>query len=290
MKKFILIGIGAFCCLVGMEHPALAQGAVVDGGSYKMTHYGVVADGSATAFGVAAGTPLCLDVASNLSTAGTAIGQWGDNGIDAQRFVFELQTDGSYKLRHKGTTMYVQPVGLSKLANTRIEQNVLLTSGDDAQRWFITDPNGNGRYKFTLKNSVVGTGPAQVLEVGFGSAAPGAPVNLFDDNGFEPAQRWQLARVVLATKNAADAALWVQSYPNPMVQGQRWNLRVEAQHNGSATVAVLDAMGRIAHRETVDLRTGGNALTLAAAALAPGLYLVRVQQGLLVQQTPVVQQ
>ena len=255
-----------------------------------MTHYGVVADGSAAAFGVPAGTALCLDVANNLSAAGTAIAQWGDNGIDAQRYIFELQTDGSYKLRHKGTTMYVQPVGLSKLANARIEQNVLLTTGDDAQRWFITDPNNNGRYKFTLKNSAVGTGPAQVLEVGFGSAAPGAPVNLFDDNGFEPAQRWQLLRTALATKNSADAALWLQAYPNPVASGQGLNLRVEAQRTGPAVVEVLDVMGRKAYHENLGLQTGGNAMMLHTPALAPGLYLVRVQQGDFVQQTQVVQQ
>ena len=290
MKKTLLFGSLAALCLLGTNQSAQAQGAIIPGATYKMVHYGVPADGSASAFGVPAGTPLVLDVNLNLTTAGASIGQWGDNGNDGQRYVFVLQTDGSYKLRHQGTVMYVQTVGLAKAAGTRIEQNVLLTSGDDAQRWFITDPNNNGRYKFTLKNSANATGVSQVLEIGFGSPAPGAPVNLYDDNGFEQAQRWELTRTALATKNAAESALWIQAYPNPVGQGQRLNLRVEAQRPGQAEVEVLDVMGRKVYSQSTELRMGGNPIALTNAPLSPGLYLVRLRQGSFVQQTQLVQQ
>ena len=290
MKKSVLFGSLTALCLLGLGHSASAQGAITNGGTYKMTHYGVVADASAAAFGVPAGSALCLDVDNNLATAGTSIGQWGDNGIDAQRFIFELQTDGSYKLRHKGTVMYVQTVGLSKAVNTQIEQNVLRTTGDDAQRWLITDPNNNGRYKFTLKNSANAAGVSQVLEVGFASPAPGARVNIFDDNGFEPAQRWTLTRTALATKNNAEAVLWLQAYPNPVAAGQALRLRVEAQRTGAAQVRVLDAQGRQVYAQPVAVRQGGNELTLSNQALAAGLYLVQVVQGDAVQQTRIAQQ
>ncbi|GAB3856961.1 hypothetical protein GCM10028822_29950 [Hymenobacter terrigena] len=290
MTKSVLFSSLIALCLLGACQSASAQGAITNGGTYKMTHYGVPADASAAAYGVPAGTPLCLDVNLGLTTAGASIGQWGDNGIDGQRYIFELQTDGSYKLRHRGTVMYVQTVGQSKAANARIEQNVLLTSNDDAQRWFITDPNNNGRYKFTLKNSANAAGISQVLEVGFGSAAPGAPVNLFDDNAFEQAQRWQLLRTALATKNAVDSGLWLQAYPNPLAAGQALNLRVEAQRSGPAAVEVLDVMGRVVYRQTTSLEPGGNPMALANAPLMPGLYLVRLHQGGFVQQTQFVQQ
>ena len=289
MKKTVLIG----SLLVGSvltAGSAQAQGAIVNGASYKLTHFDVPADGSAAAYGVPAGSALCMDVDNNLATAGTSIGQWGDNGNDAQRYIFELQADGSYKFRHKGTVMYVQPVALNKAQGTRIEQNVLVTANDDAQRWLITDPNSNGRYKFTLKNSANAQNISQVLEVGFASAAPGARVNLYDDNGFEKAQRWQMLRVVLATKNAADAQLWLQAFPNPLAPGQGLSLRVEAQHKGLAEVEVLDVMGRRVHSQTAELVAGGNPLALTNAPLAPGLSLVRVHQGTFVQQTQVVQQ
>ena len=87
MKKPVLI-----CTLLAgavlATSSAQAQGAITDGGVYKMTHYGVVADGSAAT--VPAGTALCMDVDGNSPTAGASIGQWGDNGNDAQRFVFSL--------------------------------------------------------------------------------------------------------------------------------------------------------------------------------------------------------
>ena len=290
MKKSVLFGaLAALGLLIG-NHAAQAQGAITNGATYRLTHYGVVADNSATAFGVPAGAPLCLDVDRNLTTAGALLAQWGENANDGQQFVFILQTDGSYKLRHKGTVQYVQTVGLSKAVNTRIEQNVLLTSGDDAQRWFITDPNNNGRYKFTLKNSANTAGVSQVLEVGFASPAPGAQVNLFDDNGFEPAQRWVLTRTALATKNAAGEVLWLQAYPNPAGRGQALHLRVEAQRPGAATIEVMDALGRSVYRQNAALVAGGNPLDLNNAALAPGLYLVRMTQGDFVQQTRFVQE
>jgi len=291
MKKPVLI-CTLFAGAVLAAGSAQAQGAITDGGVYKMTHYGVMADGSAAQFGVPAGTALCMDVDSNLATAGTSIGQWGDNGIDAQRFVFTLQPDGSYKIRHLGTVMYVQPVALNKAQGTRIEQNVLVSANDDAQRWFVTDPNNNGRYKLTLKNSTNAQNVSQVLEVGFASAAPGARVNLYDDNNFEPAQRWVLTRtaIVSATRNAAGSTLWLQAFPNPLAPGQGLSLRVEAQRKGAAEVEVLDVMGRRVHSQTAELLVGGNPLALTNAPLAPGLYLVRVHQGTFVQQTQVVQQ
>ena len=290
MKKNVLFGSLLTLCLLGAGQTASAQGSLTNGATYKLTHYGVAADASAATFGVPAGTALCMDVDSNLATAGTSIGQWGDNGNDAQRYIFELQTDGSYKLRHKGTVMYVQTVGLSKAQGTRIEQNVLLATGDDAQRWLITDPGNNGRYKFTLKNSANAAGVSQVLEIGFASAAPGARLNLYDDNGFEPAQRWELARTALTTKNSAEAALWIQAYPNPLAQDQPLSLRVEAERPGPAEIEVLDGMGRKVHGQRTSLQKGGNAIVLINSQLAPGLYLVRLRQGDFVQQTQVVQQ
>jgi hypothetical protein len=290
MKKSVLFGaLAALGLLVGSTSAQAQVAAISNGATYRLTHYGVTADASAAPT-VPAGSPLCLDVNGNLNTAGTLLGQWGENANDGQQFVFILQSDGSYKLRHKGTVQYVQTVGLSKAVNTRIEQNVLVTTGDDAQRWFITDPNNNGRYKFTLKNSANAQGVSQVLEVGFASPVPGAQVNLFDDNGFEPAQRWTLTRTVLATKNAAGEALWLQAYPNPAGRGQALNLRVEAQRPGAAAIEVIDALGRAVYRQNATLVAGGNPVELSNASLAPGLYLVRMTQGDFVQQTRFVQE
>lgn len=292
MKKTVLFGALATLGLLGTGRTTQAQGAIVNGGTYKMTHYGVVADGSAAAYGVPAGTALCMDVNLGLATAGATIGQWGDNGLDGQRYIFEKQSDGSFKLRHKGTVMYVQPIGLNKAALTHIEQNVLLTTNDDAQRWFITDPNNNGRYKFTLKNSANAAGVAQCLEIGFGSATPGGFIDLYDDNAFEQAQRWVLTLTgsPLATRSANDAALRTEVYPTVLGQGQPLSLRVDALRSGAAQVELVDVLGRLAYTQSATLQAGATMLAISVPKLAAGTYIVRVHQGEFSQQTRIVQQ
>ena len=195
MKKSVLFGSLATLCLVLSGQASRAQ-ALVSGATYKLTHYGK------TAPAPNAGQSLCLDVDFDKSTAGVSIGQYLDNGLNSQRFILELQDDGSYKIRHKGTVMYVQPVALATAAGTQIEQNVASTS--DAQKWIITPDAALGKdiYKLALKGT---TAPVQILEIGYGSDAPGARVNLFDDNGFAAAQRWQFTMIApLATINAVN--------------------------------------------------------------------------------------
>ena len=290
MNNTLLFGSLAAACLLFTGQAASAQGAIVNGATYKLTHYGVTSSGATP--GAPAGQPLCMDVDNNLATPGVSIGQWVDNANDAQRYIFERQTDGSFKLRHKGTVMYVQTVGLSKAANTQIQQNVLVTTNDDAQRWLITDPNNNGRYKFVLKNSANAAGISQCLEVGFASDAPGARLNTYDDNGFEPAQRWVLTLTAQpsATKNANELVLSTRAYPNPFAQGQPLSVQVETVTNGPATVSVVDVLGHSVHSQEVTLKTGANTVLLHNAPLASGLYILRVAQGGNVQQTQVVQQ
>jgi hypothetical protein len=281
MKKSILFGSLAALSLLFAGHSASAQGAIVDGGTYKLTHYDRVDP--------ATKTPLCLDVDGASTEAAAGIGQWLDNGNDAQRFVFEKQTDGSYKLRHKGTQLYVQPIGLSPAVNTKIEQNV--SSESLSQRWVVSDPGNNGRYKFILKSTESLPLP-QALEVGFGSDAPGARVNLFDDNGFEPAQRWLLTLMSspTATKNADKSVLNAEAYPNPFGAGQRLTMRVETIRSGTANVDVLDMLGHKVYSQRAMLNSGTNMLALGNQQLAAGVYVVRVSQGELIQQTRVVQQ
>jgi hypothetical protein len=285
MKKNLLLRSVAALGLLCAAQSASAQGAIVNGGTYKFTHYGVVADASAAAFGVPAGTPLCMDIDEGKSVAGTSVGQWGDNGFEAaQRYILEKQTDGSYKIKLFNAQMYLQPVGLATVKETRIE--VAAPSASDAQRWLISDPNNNGRYEFKLK------GTNQVLEVGGASAAPGARVNLYDDTDFEPAQRWVLTLTSTATasKSANSLALQLNTFPNPLAYGQHARLSVAASTSGLATVEVLDMLGNKVHAQRTSLRAGDNTVGLTNSQLAAGVYLVRVSQGGFIQQTRMVQQ
>jgi hypothetical protein len=290
MKKSLLLGSLAAVCLLFTGQSASAQ-AIVNGATYKITHYGVKADN---------GEALCIEVAGNSGDAGAAVQQWYDNGNDAQRFIFELQTDGSYKLRHKGTNMYIQTTALSSQVFTQLEQGV--STDDDAQRWVITENSGstdnnpnppaNGLYEFKLKKAVGQVPFEMCMEVPDGNNIPGQRIKLFDDNDYAHAQRFQLALVSMPTaaKNANVLTLKTELYPNPLGRGQGLSMQVETVKNGQASVEIVDMLGHRVYRQAATLHTGANTLKLSNQALAAGIYVVRVQQGEVVQQTQLVQQ
>ena len=293
MKKSFLFSTLAAVGLLLAGPSASAQfstGPIVNGATYKITHYFVRASN---------GDALCVEVAGNSPAAGAAVQQFNDNGNDAQRFIFELQTDGSYKMRHKGTNMYIQTVGLSSAVFTDLEQNV--SNNDTGQRWVITENPGSnvdnpnppaGLYEFKLKKAV-GQMPFEMcMEVPSANNISGQRLKLFDDNDYARAQRFQLTLTAMptATKNASELVLKTQAYPNPFGRGQALSVQVEALNGGSATVSVIDALGHVVHNQQVALKAGGNTVLLSNPMLATGMYIVRVNQGHNTQQIQVAQQ
>lgn len=293
MKKSLLLSSLAAVGLLFAGPSASAQfftGPIVNGATYKITHYFVRATN---------GDALCVEVAGNSAAAGAAVQQFNDNANDAQRFIFELQTDGSYKLRHKGTNMYVQTVGLSSAVFADLEQNV--STNDLGQRWVITENPGSnvdnpnppaGLYEFKLKKAV-GQMPFEMcMEVPFANNVSGQRLKLFDDNDYARAQRFQLTLTAMptATKNASELVLKTQAYPNPFGRGQALSVQMEALSGGPATVSVVDALGHTVHSQQVALKAGGNTVLLSNPVLAAGMYIVRVNQGQNTQQIQVVQQ
>lgn len=71
----------------------------------------------------------------------------------------------------------------------------------------------------------------------------------------------------------------VQLYPNPGAEAQ--TLRIHTDQSGTATLLLLDALGRQVDQQQFWLRPGTATLPLAAtqALVATGVYLLRVQQG-----------
>jgi hypothetical protein len=88
VRENVFLGLFVALCLPGVGQSASAQGAIANGGTGKMTHYGMPV-----------GTLFWREVYNNLAPAGKSISQWGNNDIDAQRHIFELQTNGLYELR-----------------------------------------------------------------------------------------------------------------------------------------------------------------------------------------------
>lgn len=141
--------------------------AIVSGGIYKLTHKG---------------TDKCLDVLSNSSQPGTNVGQYTDNGNDAQRWVITVDEEGFYKLRHKGTNQCLEVVNNSSASGANVQQNT--DNGSNAQRWEMEAMSG-GYYKLTHK------GTNLCLNVENNSNVNNANVNQSASNSTD-AQRWEL--------------------------------------------------------------------------------------------------
>ncbi len=67
-------------------------------------------------------------------------------------------------------------------------------------------------------------------------------------------------------------------FPNPASAGVV-HVRYQAAAAGEATLLLTNALGRSAARRTFAAIPGDNTVTLATAGVAPGLYLITVQQG-----------
>lgn len=256
----------AACGLTAIS--AQAQ-SVVNGATYKITHKG--------AFDPATGTPLCLDVDFNLPDPGTRIRQFLDNGFDAQRFVLELQPDSTYKVRHKGTVMYLQTIGLADTNFAKTEQNV--SSPANAQHWRLTDMGG-GYFKFTMR------GTNRCLEAAFNSNIPGSDVGIFDDNGND-AQRWKLDLIDMPTavEGQFGAGFLLEAYPNPAPAQRDLHLYAQTTTAGMGSVEVADLTGRVLVTQPLLLQAGGQAVTVqGTSALAAGTYIIRLRQGALLRQ------
>ncbi|MBD2713724.1 matrixin family metalloprotease [Microvirga sp. STR05] len=63
-------------------------------------------------------------------------------------------------------------------------------------------------------------------------------------------------------------------YPNPVAEGTLW-LQYPAVAEGRANFSVYDAVGRLASSNFLDFQPGLNALSIPAAGLNPGWYLLR---------------
>jgi hypothetical protein len=76
------------------------------------------------------------------------------------------------------------------------------------------------------------------------------------------------------------AGLLVQAYPNPSLTAGDITLAVRTDQAGPATLWLTDVLGRQLGQQVLTLAPGTITLPLVgAAALAPGVYLVRVRQG-----------
>jgi hypothetical protein len=78
----------------------------------------------------------------------------------------------------------------------------------------------------------------------------------------------------------APAGWLAQVYPNPSVSTLPVNLLLQTERSGEVQLTLTDALGRRVAHQTAQLKVGTTTLPLnLVSGLAPGLYVLQVQQG-----------
>lgn len=168
--------LGLLYATGAMNPPAIGGGGGGSGGPIANGTYRVIARHSGKS----------LDVSSSGTTDGTNVQQWGWNGTNAQRWTFELQADGYYKIRANVGTGKVLDVNASGTANgTNV--HIWSDNGTNAQRWRV-ESLGGGYYRITPRVNL-----SSCLDVAGGSGATqdGANVQIWSYGGGTN-QQWQI--------------------------------------------------------------------------------------------------
>lgn len=196
-------------------------------------------------------------------------------------------------------TANVTQLGVLTVSNTSQPLPVTLVAfaaerlgADGLLRW-TTASELNNAY-FQVESSVDGT-TFQPLGrvVGAGTSAQAHAYRFTDKN----LARYAVAQVYYRLRQAdtdgtsvyspvrtlavpLEVGLLVQAYPNPSAAGTDISLAVRTDQAGPATLSLCDMLGRQLGQQTLSLPAGLSTVPLAAAAgLATGVYLLRVQQG-----------
>lgn len=252
--------------------PVFGSATIVSGGVYKLTHQG---------------TNQCLEVAGNSGAEGANVQQGTDNGQDGQRWVVTVQDDGYYKLRHQGTWMVMEVVSNSSDYGANVRQWV--DNGTAAQRWQLAQL-ADGTYKLVHK------GTDQALDVTGNGQGDGVNAQQWTDNG-TGAQRWVLTLVSAppgssAVKGSSSNSLVAKPsvvapaplaarpltvYPNPATEQLTMQTTLAAP--AVATCTLTDPSGQLVRTQTAQPGAEGRvSVRFDVRGLAPGLYLLRVQQ------------
>ena len=198
--------------------------------------------------------------------SGQPIAQAARTGQDCQRWEFTSLGDGDYKITSAqgGLAMTVASCSPSNGALLQLGNYSFLSC-----KQFHIDRASDGGLVLTSLNG------GRVVEVPNGSTAAGQQLGLFDYNGGAN-QRFMVGGSALATADAQKLP-GVSIFPVPAERGGfTVDLGGAANKPAATTVAVFNLQGQLVYRQTY-----GAAQTRLAVeiTLAPGLYLVRVQQG-----------
>ena len=208
---------------------------------------------------------LAWEATGCTGASGQPIAQAARTGQDCQRWDFTPLGDGDYKITN------AQGGLAATVASCSPTNGALLQLGNYSFlscKQFHIDRANDGGLVFTSLNG------GRVVEVPNGSTPAGQQLGLFDYNGGAN-QRFTLGGSALATADAQKLP-GVSIFPVPAERGGFTVALGAANKAAATTVAVFNLQGQLVYRQTY----GAQQTRLAVdAPLAPGLYLVRVQQG-----------
>ncbi|QDA61433.1 T9SS type A sorting domain-containing protein [Hymenobacter jejuensis] len=198
--------------------------------------------------------------------AGQAITQGTKTGQNCQQWNFTALGNGDYKLTNALGDLAAGTQDCSPAAGAKLLLGAY--SGAFCQRFKI-ERASDGSFVFS---SVDGN---RVVEVPFASRDAGTQLGLWDYNGCN-CQRWLVnAPGATLASAAANTLKGVSIYPVPAVQG-RFEVDLTATGTrGETSVEILNLQGRLVHQQ----QFGRQTKLSVDAAIAPGLYMVRVRSG-----------
>jgi arabinan endo-1,5-alpha-L-arabinosidase len=201
------------------------------------------------------------------STGTSAISQNTSTRQPCQQWNFEALGNGDYRITSQQGGLTAGVANCSAAAGARLQLGPY--TDDDCQRFRI-DRAADGSLVFASLNG------NRVVEVPGASAAPGTQLALWDYNGCA-CQRWTLTPAATGTATtAAQALAGVSIYPVP-ADRSGFTLDLGELTSGQAVdLEVLSLQGQVLYNRHF---ARPSAQLAVPARLAPGLYLVRVRQG-----------
>ncbi|WP_337968817.1 RICIN domain-containing protein [uncultured Flavobacterium sp.] len=211
-----------------------------------------------------------LDVADNSTTSGGRIQQYDitSGGGNNQRWKFVSTGSGSYYIIVKSTGMYLAVENNGTANGLKVQQKTFSSSNEF--KWTVNSLGG-GYY------SIINVNSNKSLDVENVSTANGANIQVWDyTSGLN--QQWQFVQVESTAKRAlTETAVNSETSADMTIFINPTNdyLKIDTNHEGSATVEVFNIGGQNIIKKNVDF-VKGNPSEIEVSRIPKGVYIVRV--------------
>ena len=199
----------------------------------------------------------CTTAADQRIVQGAATGQ------SCQQWDFTVLGEGTYQIANVLTGQSTGTLNCSTSAGAPLQMEA--SSGSICQE-FSLERAADGSFVLGFLGRVV--------EVAGGATTAGTPLQLGNYNATSTAQRWRSTSTSLAT-TAARQLTGVSIFPVPAERGG-FTVALSGNKPAATTVAVFNLQGQLVYRQAY---AASQTKLAVETTLAPGLYLVRVQQG-----------